>query len=334
MSTLLLFLLLSLVCFLIYYRIAKKGGRCEIACSLKNKFIIISGASSGLGKFTALQLIKSEATVIFACRNEAKAKEAMKDLNESEKKLAKFIKLDLCDFKSILNFSKIIKENYPKIDILMNNAGAQPRDFILTKDNMESFLEGNFIGHVYLTYLLLDHFNEDSRIINLSSLGQFFSDLSLENVDDFFDHVKMKERYYTSLNMKMNIYYNTKLLMLFFTQFLKEKLEKEKRNIKAVCLHPGVVNTPFMDFTQDYFLLNLLFKIFNPIWRCFSKTIEEGAQTQLYLSYLDYNQLSAGAYYVDCKIGKKVYKSKNKELQDKVMSLTFNLINKNSDVQI
>ena len=303
---------------------------------MNNQLVIITGASSGVGMFTALSLVKSQALVIFACRNENKTKGIINQLPEKDKKYATFIRLDLSDFKSIQEFSKVIKSNYPKIDILMNNAGANPREFIVTKDNIESTLEGNVLGHIYLTYLLMDHFNENSRIINLSSLGQFLSDLTLKNIDDFYDHQKMKSLYFdsSSLYSKLTVYHNTKLLMLLFTQHLADKFDKENKNIKAVCLHPGVVDTSFMVFTKDYPWLDILFTLFKPVWRFFSKTIEEGSQTQLYLSYLDYNQLSSGAYYVDCKVSKKVDKSKDRDLQRRAMELSFKLINSNNSIKI
>ena len=67
-------------------------------------------------------------------------------------------------------FAERIKQKYEKINILMNNAGNAPDNFRITKDGFESSIEGNFLGHVVLTYLLIDHINENARIINLSSL--------------------------------------------------------------------------------------------------------------------------------------------------------------------
>ena len=139
---------------------------------MKGKVIIVTGASAGIGKESAIDLVKQGGEVILACRNEKKTKEAMKKLNEEEKKLIKFIKLDLCDFDSIIAFAEQVKKEYKKIDILMNNAGLFPQKFNITKDNIESYLQGNFTGHVLLTFLLFDILDKnDSRIINLSSIA-------------------------------------------------------------------------------------------------------------------------------------------------------------------
>ena len=61
----------------------------------------------------------------------------------------------------MIDFAQRIKENYEKIDILMNNAGNAPDNFRITEDGFESCIEGNFLGHVVLTYLLMEHMNED-----------------------------------------------------------------------------------------------------------------------------------------------------------------------------
>ena len=123
------------------------------------------------------------------CRSEVKAKEAIISLTEEQKKQVDFIRLDLCDFQSIVSFVKQIKEKYPKIDILMNNAGAQPTKFNVTKDGFESFIQGNYLGMALLSNLLLKHFNEnEGKIINVSSIAHFWSDLNESNYDVLLDN--------------------------------------------------------------------------------------------------------------------------------------------------
>ena len=100
----LLFLVITII-VLYFLRIFLKGAQCKIKHSMKGKVIIVTGASEGFGKESALNLVKHGAQVILACRNESKTKEAMISLSEEEKKLTKFIKLDLCDFDSIIKFA-------------------------------------------------------------------------------------------------------------------------------------------------------------------------------------------------------------------------------------
>lgn len=306
-----------------------RGGKCTIKHSMKGKFIIITGASSGLGKCAALDLLSSGAKVILACRNEQRANDVLKNLNEETKKQANFIKLDLCDFHSIISFSNEIKNNYPKIDILMNNAGAQPCSFNVTKDGVESFIQGNYIGMVLLSFLLIDHFNnEEGRIINISSLGHFWSDLDLNNFEVFKDNSLIEKKYFTSEFGKFNLYFTSKLMIIYFTQYLSSFFEKNKKNIKVAAVHPGIVNTNFVRFLENYKIINFIFNLVQPLWIFFSKTPEEGAQTQLYLSYLPFNEILSGSYYVDCKVSPVSEKAKDENLQKEIMKWTFETIRK------
>jgi NAD(P)-dependent dehydrogenase (short-subunit alcohol dehydrogenase family) len=271
---------------------------------MSGKLIIITGASSGLGKFSALELVNKGAKVIFACRNETKTKNIFKEISDDKKNLAIYENLELSNFKSVLNFVKNIKEKYQKIDILMNNAGAAPVNFKLTEDNFESYIQANFLGHVVLTYLLMDHMNTNSRIINLSSIGHNYCTFNKDIVKKIYDGEYVKNTYFSSVFSKNILYHVTKLMMIYFTQSLSDYFSKNNISIKAVCLHPGVVNTEFMAFYDCSLFTQILFKLIYPIFKLCTKNTEEGSQTQLYLSYLDYAELASGKYYADCKFGK------------------------------
>ena len=285
MSIIAIFLILAIILYLL--RIYLKGGQCKIKHSMEGKVVIITGASAGLGKESALDLAKHGAKVILACRNEEKTKQAMKSLTEEEKKLVKFIYCDLCDFNSIIKFAEKIREEYTKIDILMNNAGLFPQNFEKTKDNMECYLQGNFVGHVLLTFLLFDILDKkDARIINLSSLGHLNTDYKDDiNIKEMYDLQKSESKYFQSIRGKGFLYGNTKLLMIYFSKFLNKLCEEKYNYIKSASLHPGAVNTEFMRFLnkENYPILSYFAKILLPLILFAFKTPEDGAQTQLHL---------------------------------------------------
>ncbi len=303
-----LFLILIVLILLVILYIALSthlfSGKCKIAHDMSGKLIIITGSSSGLGKFTALELITKGAKVIFACRNETKTKNIFKEISDDKKHLAIYENLDLSSFKSVINFSNNIKEKYPKIDILMNNAGASPVNFKITEDGFESCIQGNFLGHVLLTYLLLEHMNVNSRIINLSSLGHNYCVFNRERITKIYDNEYIEKNYFSSSLRKDFLYHITKLMMIYFTQGLSNYLSKNNISIKTVCLHPGVVNNEFMNFYFNNMFIKIIYKLFYPIFVLCMKNTEEGSQTQLYLSYLDYGELASGRYYADCKFEK------------------------------
>ena len=173
---------------------------------------------------------------------------------------------------------------------------------------MECYLQGNFTGHVLLTFLLFDILDKtDARIINLSSLAYKSTDFTDDiNIKELYDINKSEEKYFKTMNGKSKLYSNTKILMLYFSKYLAKLCEKKFNYIKSASLHPGVVDTEFSRFLKEdnykilYFILNLL----SPLLKFVSKTPIDGAQTQLNLCYLSFNEFASGAYYSDCKVTK------------------------------
>ena len=298
-------LCLIIIIFLFLLRKFLKGGQCKTKHSMENKVVIITGASAGIGKASAIDLVKHGAQVILACRNEKKTMKAMQSLTDDEKKLIKYIHLDLSDFSSIFEFAEQVRKGYIKIDILMNNAGLFPQDYVLTKDNMEYYLQANFVGHVLLTFLLFNMFDKnDSRIINLSSIAYTATDFKNDiNIKEMYDLTKTEKKYFKNIQGKGSLYGNTKILMIYFSKFLTKLCEEKYTYIKSAAVHPGAVDTEFMRFIDNSnFIIKYAFQMFIPIIKYFFKTPEDGAQTQLTLCYIPFNEFISGGYYSDCKI--------------------------------
>ena len=270
--------------------------------------------------------------MILACRNEHRTNEAMKSLNEEEKKLIKFIKCDLCDFDSIIKFAEQVKKEYTKIDILMNNAGLFPQQYYITKDNMESYLQGNFTGHVLLTFLLFDILDKnDARIINLSSIAYLGTDFIDDiNIKELYDLNKSEEKYFGGIKGKGKLYSNTKILMLYFSKYLTKICEKKYTYIKSAAVHPGGVDTDFLRFLKEnnYIFLYYISKIFTPLIKFMFKTPVDGAQTQLNLCYLPSKEFISGAYYSDCEVTKTKKFANDFDKINECMELTIQEIKK------
>ena len=156
------FLLLFIIVMIILYFIKKyaNGPLNPIKKDLTGKLIIVTGSSDGIGLETAKNLLKSNAKVIFACRNKIKTEAILNKFPDNLKKNAIFVQLDLESFKSIENFVNEIKLKYPKIDILINNAGMAVGKMKKTEDGYINTYQVNYLGNALLTLLLLDHFNE------------------------------------------------------------------------------------------------------------------------------------------------------------------------------
>ena len=320
-------LLILVVLIILAYFIKKwaNGPLNPIKKDLTDKFVIVTGSSDGIGLETAKDLLNSNAKVVFACRNKTKTENVINSLPEKSKKNAIFIQLDLESFKSIENFSKEIKSKYQKIDILINNAGLGGEKLIKTEDNFINTYQVNYLGTVLLTLLLLDHFNEkESKIINVSSMGYKMSKLTygyskhMSTFDDMFD-------YYSHMKTKQVIYLDTKLLLVYFTQYLGSFFEKKYPYLKAVCLHPGVIFTNIFKFEK--FIHKILFYlIFRNLFYLLTKDKAHGAQTTLFLSYSDNKDLVNGGYYNNLKLEKYTPKGKDEKLRNEIVNETLKIL--------
>lgn len=199
---------------------------------LSNKTIIVTGATSGIGKFEALYFAYKGAKVILACRNLNKANNVkIEILNEVPNALLDIIQLDLSDFNSIDNFNIELRKKYSHIDILVNNAGVYFMPKELTKQGYEITMGTNYLGPYYLTCSILDLItNKGGKIINVSSIVHKHAKIDF---NDFFA---------TKVN-RNKIYARSKLAITSFTYYLSEYLEENHPNTIAVCTHPGISAT-------------------------------------------------------------------------------------------
>ena len=321
------FLILLFVLILLVYLIRKwaNGPMNSIKKDLTGKLVIVTGSSDGIGLETAKDLLNSNAKVIFACRNKSKTEKIINSLPENCKKNAIFEQLDLESFKSTENFAKNIKSKYQKIDILINNAGMASRNTHKTEDGFINAFQVNYLGNILLTLLLLDHFNEkESKIINVSSRAYKRAQIThgysklLNNYDLMKDNI-------SKMRNKQILYANTKLLLNYFIQYLGNVFEKKYPYLKIVGLHPGVILTNI--FTLEKISHKIIFYIFfKPLFYLFSKDIVHGAQTTLFLSYSDNNNLVNGGYYSDLALEKYTSIGKDEKLRNEMVNETLNIL--------
>ena len=212
------------------------GGVCRSKALLDGKTVIITGANTGIGKETAIELAKRNARVIVACRSQEKGKKAEIDIRrESGSNNVHFRQLDLASFESIKKFAKEVLSEESRIDILINNAGVfywRGHGFEKTEDGFETQFGVNHLGHFLLTNLLLDKIIKapEGRIIVVSSIGHTFpSKLNLDTINS--------EEHYSPYDA----YPKSKLANVLFTKALAKRLTGT--NVTANGLHPGVVNT-------------------------------------------------------------------------------------------
>ena len=216
-----------------------RGGACRSRAKLDGKTVIITGANTGIGLETAVDLAKRNARVILACRSVERGETAAVDVRKrSSNDNVVFVQLDLASLESVRTFvAKVLKEE-PRIDILINNAGVDCLEGSLTVDGFEKHMAINHLGHFLLTLSLLDRLKEapSARIINVSSSAyKFYDSFDFENMNSIDP-----SRY--SANVTKNAGYGqSKIAQILFTRALARQLEGTRVTVNV--LHPGVINT-------------------------------------------------------------------------------------------
>ena len=150
------------------------------------------------------------------------------------------------------------------------------------------------------------------------------------NIKEMYDLTKTENKYFKSLVGKGKLYGNTKLLMIYFSKFLQKLCDEKYNYIKSAAVHPGAVDTEFTRFVtnKNNIIVKILFGIFSPLMKFLFKTPVDGAQTQLNLCYIPFNEFVSGAYYSDCKITKVKEDVNDMKKVMASMKLTINEIKK------
>lgn len=191
------------------------------------KTVIITGANSGIGKEAALKFAKTGWNVIMACRSIERSKKVQNEIIIASKNINVFLKeVDMSSFASICLFCNDFKSQFPKLDVLINNAAYfnHGEEYRLSVDNIELTFATNVVGPFLMTNLLLDHLkkSEDARILNPSSniIKHFFSlkkEIGFNNLHGITD-LKYRHSVYIS-------YRNSKMALLMLTFKMAEKFE-------------------------------------------------------------------------------------------------------------
>ena len=241
------------------------------------KVCLITGSNSGIGKVAAIEIAKQGYEIIMVARDSQKSQDALLEIQElSQNKDIKLYPCDMSSQKSIYEMSEKIKNDYEKIDVLINNAGVIKRECELSVDGYEMTYAVNYLGVFMLTNALLPLLKNapKARIINLSSELYKSGKASLENLD---------------CPKKFNgnkIYSDTKLLVLMFTKELTNRLKDT--NITVNALHPGVIGT---DVFREYP------KFVSTILNWFISTPQEGAKPTIYLATSQEVEGISGEYF-------------------------------------
>ena len=302
--------------------------------NLEGKIVIITGSSSGLGLDTAIVLLEKGATVIFACRDKNKTMGIISTFSVEHQNRSKFIQLNLSDFDSLPKFLAQFNIEFPdkKIDFLINNAGMMEETFHLTSAKIESTIHTNHLSPIILTGLLLNNMNqEDGRIINIASAEhERIKSIDFDELENDMNFAKLEPKYSSRIAYSLS-----KLGNIVFTKNLALYLERKENflKVKTISLHPGYVNTNFLQCLKKNMCLYILYYIFLPfIWYFFRPT-SYGIQTILHLCYTDNGSLVNGGYYDDLEIKQTSDLAKNIDINNRLMKYSISLFKDKIDCE-
>ncbi|XP_017345620.1 dehydrogenase/reductase SDR family member 13a.3 isoform X1 [Ictalurus punctatus] len=275
---------------LIYYNVFR-GARCRSTVMLKGKTAVVTGANTGIGKATALDLARRGARVILACRNKEKAEAAVYDIRrESGNTAVLFMHLDLASLKSVRDFAETFLKTEPRLDLLINNAGLMLAG--RTEDGFGMMFGVNHLGHFLLTLLLLDRLKASgqSRIINVSSKLHRMGSVDFNTLNTHKDVVTGQSLWHCFM-----AYCHSKLCNVLFTRELANRLEGS--SVTCYSLHPGVVAT---EIGRN---INLCMRLLQMIFsKLFFLTPEGGAQTTLHCALQEGLEPLSGRYFTSCTL--------------------------------
>jgi NAD(P)-dependent dehydrogenase (short-subunit alcohol dehydrogenase family) len=263
--------------------------------NMKGKTVLITGATSGIGRETALALAARGAKVVFTARDAKIANETRAYISEktgNDEIHVHFCRLD--SFKSIREFCTEVLEKYKNLHVLINNAGIWESRRKESMDGIELTFAVNHLAPFLMTNLLLERIwmSAPARIINVSSSAHAGAEIN-------FRDIEFKKEF-----PRMKAYSQSKLANILFTRLLAEKLTGS--GVTVNCLHPGVVYTS-------------IYRNINPVMRSFFRLAmispEKGAKTSIFLASSPDVENISGEYFAKKKIAHS-----NKESHDLIIA--------------
>jgi NAD(P)-dependent dehydrogenase (short-subunit alcohol dehydrogenase family) len=256
----------------------------EETSDMTRRRIIITGASDGIGAAAARRLNRSGYDVVVVGRSQSKTTAIATELG------ADYFVADFADLSQVRALAEKIRSEYPRIDVLANNAGCMVREIHLTADGFEKTYQVNYFAPFLLTTQLLDLL-VDSRatILNTTSSSQ-----------KLLPRVTISDLENTNKHRPSTAYALTKVAIVLFTMELHRRYHAS--GLSAAAFHPGYVNSNFGQASGSRFLTFMQRKQ----WLSgMTATVEQGAEQLVWLaSSTPGVDWTSGVYYSKHKVAK------------------------------
>jgi NAD(P)-dependent dehydrogenase (short-subunit alcohol dehydrogenase family) len=251
---------------------------------MRSKVVVITGATSGIGEVAAQRLADMGARIVLVARDKTRGEAALTQLRSDDKSLSHSIHYgDLSRLSEMKRLAVEIAAAEPRIDVLINNAGAMFGSRQVTADNLERTFAVNHMAYFVLTLGLRERLlaSSPARIVNTASDAHKGRGLDFEDLQS--------SKGYSALN----VYGRSKLCNILFTRELSRRWGG--KGITVNCLHPGFVATRFGDGSGG--LLSQAVRLA----KTFAISAEKGAQTIVYLASSPDVASVSGEYFYQCR---------------------------------
>ena len=252
--------------------------------SMQGKTVVITGGTSGIGEVAARKLAQMGARIVLIARDKSRAQATLARLRKSGPGVAHGAHMaDLTQLAQMKRVAGQIAAEEPRIDVLINNAGALFGTRRLTPDGLEHTFALNHMGYFVITQLLRERIvaSAPARIVNTASGAHEGAVLDLEDLQSGKSYSATKA------------YNRSKLCNILFTRELARRFENT--GVSANCLHPGFVATRFGD--QSGGMISNLVRLA----KFFAISPEEGAKTIVYLASSPEIAGITGQYFYKCR---------------------------------
>ncbi len=252
---------------------------------MHGKVVVITGATSGIGWVAAGKLARMGARLVLIARDRSRGESCLRSLREAGPGAAHSVHYaDLSTISEMKRVAGEIAAAEPRIDVLINNAGALFSSRQLTADGMEMTFATNHMSYLVVTLALEDRLRATpgARVVNTSSDAHRGRRLD-------FDDLQSAKNY-----RGFPVYGKSKLCNILFTRELARRWSGA--GITVNCLHPGFVATRFGDRSGG------MFQRVIGVAKLFAISPEKGAETILYLASSNEVANQSGLYFYKCRV--------------------------------
>ncbi len=275
---------------------------------MAGRTVVVTGATSGIGKATASGLAAMGAHVAMVGRDRARTEAAAHEIGKAGARASVFV-ADLSSQADVRLLADELRRDLPRIDVLVNNAGGYWDTRHVTADGLEHTFALNHLAPFLLTNLLLERLAEGgpARVVNVSSNAQSSGRIA-------FDDLQNEASYSGS-----RAYSQSKLANILFTYQLARRVRGTA--VTANALHPGLVSTSFG--AEDPAVIQ---RLIVPLMRPFMRSVARGAETSIHLASAPDLDGTSGLYFVDSKPHKSSARSYDMATAERLWQASADLV--------